>query len=109
MGVEGAEFDVLRSSGQTGEAPYFNLLADLADVLYIDLHPHSLYARGESVYAFNAWLQHKGYWVLEMGGTGNTLICVHERVWPSMGWETDEATYSCRYCNAVISSTSLAL
>merc|ERR1712178_666927 len=77
----------------TDKAPHFSLLADLADVLYIDLHPESIIARGESVYDLNYWLQERGYWVLEMKGTSLTFICVHERVWPSSGWDDEYDAY----------------
>jgi len=85
--VEGAEIEVLRSSGH-------RLLADMADVLFIDLHPESLVARGESAFDLYKWLQYRGYWILMMQGTVTTAICVHERVWPfDDRWDSIEQCY----------------
>lgn len=79
--VEGAEFEVLRSSMVPGTR--HSLLADVASVLFVDLHPESLIARGSGVMEVYAWLNYQGFWVVHIGGTANVFVAVHERVWPA--------------------------
>eukprot|EP00928_Gymnodinium_smaydae_P034274 TRINITY_DN24331_c0_g3_i1.p1 TRINITY_DN24331_c0_g3~~TRINITY_DN24331_c0_g3_i1.p1 ORF type:complete len:414 (+),score=88.98 TRINITY_DN24331_c0_g3_i1:82-1323(+) len=81
--VEGAELEVLRSSGVNKGSRYSSILAEVADVVYVDVHPEALEARGHSFLELDLWLQRRGYWTIHWAqGNAGLVVAVHERVWP---------------------------